>query len=137
MAENLRAAVGQLVRAARTTDTLPSGEAAVLGHLDREGPATTAELASWRRIRHQSAARSVKELVDAGLVRPAPHESDGRKIVLHITAAGRERLDRQRRARADRLAAAIDDALDPAERAELARSVELLTRLTDHLRRDP
>ncbi|WP_328606666.1 MarR family winged helix-turn-helix transcriptional regulator [Amycolatopsis sp. NBC_00345] len=137
LAEDLRAAVGHLVRAARTTDTLPSGEAAVLGHLDREGPATTAELAQWRQIRHQTAARTVKDLVDAGLVRTAPHESDGRKVVLHLTPAGHARLDSHRRARADRLAAAIDDALDPAERTELVRCVELLTRLTGHLRQEP
>ncbi|HEY2063205.1 MAG TPA: MarR family transcriptional regulator [Amycolatopsis sp.] len=137
LAEDLRAAVGHLVRAARTTGTLPAGEAAVLGHLDREGPATTAEIAQWRQIRHQTAARVVKDLVDAGLVRTAPHESDGRKVVLHITPDGRARLGSHRRARADRLAAAIDDALDPAERTELVRCVDLLTRLTGHLRQEP
>lgn len=65
LAEDLRQAIGELVRAVRAADTMPSGEAAILGHLDRGGPQTTADLAHRRGVTHQSAAKSVKELLGA------------------------------------------------------------------------
>ncbi|MDJ1134499.1 MarR family winged helix-turn-helix transcriptional regulator [Streptomyces iconiensis] len=133
LAEDLREAIGELVRAVRTADTMPPGEAAVLGHLDRSGPQTTAELAHRRGVTHQSAAKSVKELIDSGWVRAAPHPSDGRKLVLHLTDTGRARLQQERSQRATWLNTAIHDALNPDERRQLRDCVTLLTRLTTRI----
>ncbi len=79
---------------------------------------------------HQSAAKSVKELLGDGLVRTEPHPSDGRKLLLHITDAGRARLQRERAQRAGWLGTAIRDTLSPDERRRLRDCVPLLTRLT-------
>ncbi|MFJ2958233.1 MarR family transcriptional regulator [Streptomyces sp. NBC_00669] len=133
LAEDLRQAIGELVRAVRTADTMPPGEAAILGHLDRSGPQTTAALAHRRGVTHQSAAKSVKELIDRGSVRAEPHASDGRKILLHLTDAGRTRLQQERSRRATWLNAAIADALDHHERRQLRDCVPLLVRLTAHI----
>ncbi|WP_369215706.1 MarR family winged helix-turn-helix transcriptional regulator [Streptomyces flavofungini] len=134
LAEELRLAVGQLVRAVRTADTMPPGEAAVLGYLDRDGPLTTADVAQRRGVSHQSAAKAVKELLARGLLRTEPHPSDGRKLLLHLTPEGGERLSEERRRRADWLGAAIGDALDPEQRDTLAAAVPLLSRLAEHLK---
>lgn len=48
LAEELRLTIGRLVRTVRAVDTMPPGEAAVLGYLDRGGPLTTAEIAQQR-----------------------------------------------------------------------------------------
>ena len=133
LAENLRHAIGELVRAARTADTMPAGEAAILGHLDRGGPQTTAELAHQRGVTHQSASKSVKQLLAEDLVRIEPHETDGRKLLLHITDLGRTRLAEERAQRADWLDAAIRDTLKPAERELLQECVPLLRGLTAHI----
>ncbi|MEV6127568.1 MarR family transcriptional regulator [Streptomyces violaceusniger] len=133
LAEDLRQAIGELVRAVRAADTMPSGEAAILGHLDRGGPQTTADLAPRRGVTHQSAAKSVKELLGAGLVRTEPHPSDGRKLLLDITDTGRARLQRERAQRATWLGAAISDALSPDEQRRLRDCVPLLTRLTTRI----
>jgi DNA-binding MarR family transcriptional regulator len=133
LAEDLRQTIGELVRAVRRVDTMPPGEAAVLGYLDRSGPLTTAELAQRRGVTHQSAAKSVKELTGDGLVRGEPHPDDGRKLLLHITDAGRECLHRERGRRADTLTGAIEDAFDTAERERLRDCVALLSRLTARL----
>lgn len=133
LAEDLRQAIGELVRAVRAADTMPSGEAAILGHLDRGGPQTTADLAHRRGVTHQSAAKSVKELLGAGLVRTEPHPSDGRKLLLDITDTGRARLQQERAQRATWLGAAISDALSPDEQRRLRDCVPLLTRLTTHI----
>ncbi|MFD2421768.1 MarR family winged helix-turn-helix transcriptional regulator [Amycolatopsis pigmentata] len=133
LAEDLRQAVGALVRAVRAVDTMPAGEAAILGYLDRDGPQTTADLAHRRNVTHQSATKSVKELLGAALVRAEPHSDDGRKLLLHITNSGRARLRQERAQRATSLSGAIHDALTPHERQRLRDCVPLLIRLTTHL----
>jgi DNA-binding MarR family transcriptional regulator len=134
LAEDLRLTIGQLVRTVRTADTMPPGEAAVLGYLDRIGPLTTADLAQQRGVSHQSAAKAVKELLGQGLVRAEAHPSDGRKLLLHLTPAGSERLAEERRRRADWLGTAIDDVLNSDERETLAAALPLLSRLTARLK---
>ncbi|WP_329557418.1 MarR family winged helix-turn-helix transcriptional regulator [Streptomyces sp. NBC_00696] len=134
LAEELRQTVGQLVRVVRAADTMPPGEAAVLGYLNREGPLTTADVAQQRGVSHQSAAKAVKELSAQGLVRTEPHPSDGRKLLLHITPAGSDRLAQERQGRADSLGTAISATLDTAERGTLAAALPLLSRLTAHLK---
>ncbi|MFE2647115.1 MarR family winged helix-turn-helix transcriptional regulator [Streptomyces nigra] len=133
LAEELRRSIGELVRAVRTVDTMPPGEAAVLGFLDRDGPLTTADLARLRGVTHQSATKSVKDLSAAGLVRAEPHPDDGRKLLLHLTDAGRSRLQRERTLRAGALGAAIRDTFDADEVRQLSESVTLLSRLTARL----
>lgn len=133
LAEELRATIGSLVRRARAADALPGNQAAALGLLDREGAATIAELASRSRVRHQSMSRVVGQLREQGAVRAAADPRDGRSVLLHITDRGRRLLNQDRRRRADQLAGAIDAELDPAEREQLARAIELLQRLTTRI----
>ncbi|MCX4729013.1 MarR family winged helix-turn-helix transcriptional regulator [Streptomyces sp. NPDC090052] len=133
LAEELRRSLGELVRAVRAVDTMPPGEAAILGFLDRGGPLTTADLARLRGVTHQSAAKSVKELSAGGLVHVEQHPDDGRKLLLHLTDAGRSRLQRERTLRAGALGAAIRETFDPDEKLRLSESVALLSRLTARL----
>ncbi|WEH40454.1 MarR family transcriptional regulator [Streptomyces sp. NBC_01218] len=134
LAEELRLTVGQLVRAVRTADTMPPGEAAVLGYLDRGGPLTAADIAQRRGVSHQSATKAVKELLGQGFVRAEPHPLDGRKLLLHLTAAGTDRLAQERGRRAQWLGTAIEEALGSDDRETLAAALPLLARLTAHLR---
>ncbi|MFB6560263.1 MULTISPECIES: MarR family winged helix-turn-helix transcriptional regulator [unclassified Streptomyces] len=133
LAEELRLTIGRLVRTVRTADEMPSGEAAVLGYLDRSGPLTTADIAQQRGVSHQSAAKAVKELLAQGLVHAEAHPSDGRKLLLHLTPTGSGRLAEERRRRADRLGTAINDVLSSDERKTLEAALPLLSRLTSHL----
>ncbi|GHF40464.1 MarR family winged helix-turn-helix transcriptional regulator [Streptomyces morookaense] len=134
LAEELRLTVGRLVRTVRAADTMPSGEAAVLGYLDRGGPLTTADVAHRWGVSHQSAARAVKDLLGQGLLHAEAHPSDGRKLLLHLTPAGSDRLAEERRRRADWLGTAISEALAPDEREALAKVLPLLSRLDAHLK---
>ncbi|MFI9265210.1 MarR family winged helix-turn-helix transcriptional regulator [Streptomyces werraensis] len=133
LAEELRLTIGRLVRTVRTADTMPPGEAAVLGYLDRGGPLTTAEIAARRGVTHQSAAKTVKDLLAQNFVRAEAHPGDGRKLLLHLTQTGRDRLAEERRRRADWLGAAINDVLDADERRTLEAALPLLSRLSTHL----
>ncbi len=131
LAEALRAVVGRLVRSVRAVDTLPLGEAAALGTLERNGPQTTAQLANARGVRHQSMAKTVERLAADGLVAKTPHETDGRKVLLAITPLGRETIMAERGRRADRMAEIIDVELSADEQATLAKAVDLLARIAD------
>jgi DNA-binding MarR family transcriptional regulator len=136
LAEELRQSLGKLVRAVRAVDTMPPGEAAVLGFLDRDGPLTTTDLARLRGVTHQSAAKSVKDLSAADLVRGEQHPDDGRKLLLHLTDAGRSRLQQERTRRSGALGAAIRETFGPEEQRRLRESVVLLSRLTARLTGD-
>ena len=128
-AGELRLALGRLVRRVRAESSVPLGQLAVLGVLDREGPRTTSDLAAAQQVRHQSMARTVGQLVALGHVAQAPHPSDGRKTVLSVTAAGRARLEDERTRRVDWLARAIEEQLTPEELRVLRRATALLERL--------
>ncbi|MGF1428877.1 MarR family winged helix-turn-helix transcriptional regulator [Kitasatospora sp. LaBMicrA B282] len=130
LAADLRAALGDLVRQVRHAESaLPQSQAGALGWLVREGPHTTAELADRQRVRHQSMARTVTLLLQAGLIRQEPHPTDGRKLVLTATEAGRATLHEQRRRREVHLATAIERELTDPEQATLRAAVELLRRI--------
>ncbi|MBV6699514.1 MarR family transcriptional regulator [Kitasatospora aureofaciens] len=130
LAAELRAAIGELVRALRPDDTLPQNQAGVLGLLVRDERAyTVAELAARQRVRHQSMARTVALLTETGLVTQQPHATDGRKLLITATEAGRAALLEQRARREARIAAAIEARLTPEEQAQLRASVDLLRRL--------
>ncbi|MFD7534749.1 MarR family winged helix-turn-helix transcriptional regulator [Streptomyces sp. NPDC059819] len=131
LAEELRQVIGELVRKVRAADSMPAGEAASLGHLDRGGPLTAADLAHLRGVTHQAASKSVKELLGRGLVDVTPHPSDGRKLLLRITELGRDHLQRERSQRAHWLDTAIQ-ALDPEERQKLRECVPVMVHLAAH-----
>ncbi|MFJ2861809.1 MarR family winged helix-turn-helix transcriptional regulator [Kitasatospora sp. NPDC087314] len=130
LAADLRAAVGELVRSLRPDDALPQNQAGVLGLLVRdEHSYTVAELATRQRVRHQSMARTVALLTEAGLVTQQPHPTDGRKLLVTATGAGRAALLEQRARREARIATAIEARLTPEEQERLRAAVELLHRL--------
>ncbi|WP_435126608.1 MarR family winged helix-turn-helix transcriptional regulator [Actinacidiphila sp. bgisy144] len=129
LAATLRSTVGALVRATRAVDRLAPIPATVLGLLDRQGPMTTADLATRRGVRHQTMAATVKELAEAGYVSGGPHPADARKKVLTLTAAGARALEADRHQRVGALAQALAGSLDREERRTLARALPLLDRV--------
>jgi DNA-binding MarR family transcriptional regulator len=131
LAEQLRASIGRFVRAARAgADTLTPPHAQALGLLDRKGELSIAALAEYRGVRHQSMSRTVMELEELDFVERRRNPLDGRGFILALTAAGREALDRDRRARRDWMAQALGELLAPEERAQLSALPELLDRLS-------
>jgi DNA-binding MarR family transcriptional regulator len=129
LAHELRETLGRLVRRLRAEPGPPAGQMAVLGRLDRLGPAGTSDLAAEQRMRPQSMAQIVHELEAAGLVTGRPDPGDRRRTLLELTPDGRATLRRARAAREDWLAEALERELDAEERALLERAVELLDRV--------
>ncbi|MEV6344422.1 MarR family transcriptional regulator [Actinoplanes sp. NPDC051851] len=131
LAEELRQAIGRFVRTTRAhADTLPAAQAETLGHLDRDGAQTIAELANRRGVKHQSMSRTVGELEALAFVSRAPNPADGRGFVITLTDGGAEALATDRASRRDWVADAIATRLTPDEQRLLTAVPDLLNRLS-------
>lgn len=130
-AAQLSLVAAQLIRRLRAESAFPAHQLMVLGRLEREGPRTTSQLAVSERVRPQSMAASVADLVAGGLVLRRPDPDDGRQVLLALTDDGATVLERERGTRTSWLAAAIARELDDADRAVLDQAVVLVRRLLD------
>lgn len=131
LAADVRTVVGALVRRFRQDRTIPQPQVAALSWLVRKGPKTTSQLAALERVRPQSMASTVAQLEDAAFIERRPHPTDGRQTLIDLTDAGRDVMNAYFQAGESWVAEAIDAQLSVAERAELARGLELLGRLVD------
>lgn len=116
------------LRAERADDSLTLTQLAALASLQRHGPLTPGELAAHERVQPPSMTRVVAALEQRGLVVRTPHPTDGRQVLLSVTAAADRLLLANRRRReawlVERLAL-----LSPQERAVLHEAAPLLERL--------
>ena len=131
LAHELRETVGRLIRRLRAEPGPPFAQLAVLGRLDREGPASISDLAAADRMRPQSMAQTVRDLEDAGLVSRRPDPEDGRRSIVELTPAGLETLHATRARREDWLTQTLDRELDAEQRELLRRALTLLGRVAD------
>jgi DNA-binding MarR family transcriptional regulator len=128
-ASELRIVLGQLVRRLRREYSFPVAQASVLSRLDREGAQTTSALAAAERVRPQSMAQTLAELEAGELIARRPDPADGRRVLIELTARGRERLREDRRRREGWLTEAIAAELTEAEQQILIQALPLLRRL--------
>jgi len=131
LATDLREVVGRMIRRLRTEFAMPLTQAAVLGHLDREGAQSIGELAARENVRPQSMSQTLAELEALGLVNRASDAADGRRIIISLTDEGLAKLTEERARRDGWLAQAISE-LTPAERQTLADATAILRRISDH-----
>ncbi len=132
-ASTLRLAVmrfSRRVRAERAVDTMSDGQIAVLGWLRLRGPHTLGELAERERVSAPSMNRTVNCLEESGYVTRTPDDSDRRKVIIDLSAAGREVVAETARLRDAWLEGALSD-FTPAERATLAQAAALLARIAE------
>jgi DNA-binding MarR family transcriptional regulator len=138
LATELRALFGKLKRRLREQagagDLTPS-QISVLLRLEREGPATTSNLARLEGMRPQSMGAVIAALEAAGLVSGAPDPTDGRQTILSLTDACRTWVEEQRAARQDWLTRSLQARLSSHEQDQLAEAVALLRRLVDDWRK--
>jgi DNA-binding MarR family transcriptional regulator len=102
---------------------------AILQRILDKGPTTAAALAAAEHVSQQAVAQSVAILKEAGLVRGDRDATDGRKVLISVTAAGRELFESLLNSRKAWLVEAIDAMIGPAERPNLDITIELLERL--------
>jgi DNA-binding MarR family transcriptional regulator len=129
LAADLREALRPLWRRFGEHRTLSMGKTGIMASLERHGALAATDLAARERISHQAVANAIRELADLGLVSRSPDPGDGRRTLVTLTDAGRERLVSERAAGQEWLIRAVADGLSESERATLAAAVPLLRRL--------
>jgi len=132
IAHEFRETLGRVIRRLRAEGGQPPvGQMAVLGRLDREGPASTSDLAAAERMRPQSMAQTVRDLESGGLVSRRPDPDDGRRALVELTPAGLEQLLTTRARREGWLAELFEHEFTAAERETLRAALPLLRRIAD------
>ena len=132
IAHEFRETLGRVIRRLRAEGGQPPvGQMAVLGRLDREGPASTSDLAAAERMRPQSMAQTVRDLESAGLVSRRPDPDDGRRALVELARAGLDRLPTTRARREGWLAELFEREFTAAERETLRAALPLLRRIAD------
>jgi len=131
LAHELRDTIGRLVRRLRAEPGPSAGRLAVLGRLDRDGPASISDLAAGERMRPQSMAQTVHDLETGGLVSRRPDPADGRRVFIELTAQGLEALQTTRARRETWLTEVLEGKLTADERGLLRDAIVLLSRIAD------
>ena len=124
-------AIGLLVRrvrAAAASHELSLTESAVMARLDRDGPATIADLARSESMRPQSMGTTIAALEERGLVERRPHPTDGRQVNIELTGKGAAVRQSAGDAKRTWLAKAISR-LEEDEQQTLFRAGEIIRRL--------
>ncbi len=131
LVEALLQSTGQLLRRLRAEGN-PAGltwsQSAALARLQKEGPATTADLARAEGVKPQSMGATMAGLERDGLVERRQHPTDGRQALYEPTALGLETRARQRLLKREWLAAAMAD-LDEQEKQALSVALHTIRRL--------
>jgi DNA-binding MarR family transcriptional regulator len=136
VAAALRVSMGLLLRRLRQVGVpgeLTVPETSALARLDRNGPATSSELARTEQISPQSMGATLAALEARGLVERHPDPGDGRRVVLSITEAGQRMVHDKRNARTQQLAKALTGGFTPAEISQLMAAAPLLERLAQSI----
>ncbi len=107
---------------------LSLGAMAVLGCLHRNGELTVGELAGHERVQPPSMTRTVNCLEEGGYVTRRPHDTDGRQVVVALSARGKDVVLADRARRDAWLAQGLMD-LTAEERAVLRKAAPILEQL--------
>ncbi len=135
-AARLRMAIVRTARRLRQEATGAGGTeltptaASALATVDRHGPLTPSELAEIERVKRPTATRTLRALIDAGLVDRTPDPDDGRSALVSVSATGRERLRRLRGRKNAYLARRMRD-LPTEDVATLERAASILERILE------
>ncbi|HTJ27350.1 MAG TPA: MarR family transcriptional regulator [Candidatus Limnocylindria bacterium] len=134
LAQSLRVLIRRLrqrILSETGNEGITPSQRSLLALLYDDGPHTQADLAAKEHVRPQSLALVLAGLESLRYVTRRPHETDGRRILIVITAAGRRLLEDERARRTSWLVDALARELSAQELRELARAVPILEKLAD------
>ncbi|RKP53660.1 MarR family winged helix-turn-helix transcriptional regulator [Pararobbsia silviterrae] len=103
---------------------------AVLTRLEKEGAMTSADLARAERIKPQSMSSAIASLVTMGLIERHAHPTDGRQMLIKLSAKGTKLRRTTREAKHAWLAQAITR-LNKQEQALLFKAGALIARMVE------
>ncbi|MGI5140391.1 MULTISPECIES: MarR family winged helix-turn-helix transcriptional regulator [unclassified Streptomyces] len=132
-ARDLRVVFSRLRRRIREVagdEELTPSQVSALTLISKGGAATASTLASAEGVRPQSMAATLAVLEQFGLIRRSPDPDDGRRQLVTLTEAGRERVEGDQQAREEWLTRALQDRYTEEERQTVLAALALMERLT-------
>ena len=135
LASDLRTAVSRLTKKLRKKSITGQGlsmterSSLVLLHQNKE--MLPSELASMEKITNQSMSQILGHLMELGYINRKASETDKRKVIISLTAAGEEMILRVRSERDEWLAKAIEATCDEEEIERIKKAIGPLTKLID------
>jgi len=134
-AEEFALAIGLILRRVRAKAPAELREfswtqKSVLSRLEKEGPATSADLARAEGVTPQSMGTAITALEDMGLVERKAHPTDGRQMVVKLTAKGMSLRQHTKTSTETWLAQALEK-LDKQELAILFKAGEIMQRMAE------
>ncbi|MGW2930485.1 MarR family winged helix-turn-helix transcriptional regulator [Streptomyces sp. NPDC055722] len=132
-ARDLRVVFSRLRRRIREVagdEELTPSQVSALTLISKGGAATASTLASAEGVRPQSMAATLAALEQLGLIRRSPDPDDGRRQLVTLTEAGRERVEGDQQAREEWLTRALQDRYTEEERQTVLAALALMERLT-------
>ena len=133
-ARDLRVVLSRLrrrIREVATDEDLTPSQESALTLVGKHGAATASALASAEGVRPQSMAATLAALDQHGLIRRSPDPEDGRRQLVTLTEAGRERIEGNRQVRGEWLARAFEDRYTERERRTILDALALMERLSE------
>ncbi|TFV72601.1 MarR family transcriptional regulator [Blastococcus sp. CT_GayMR19] len=101
---------------------------AALSTLKRHGPMSPGELAAHERVQPPSMTRVVVALEGMGMVTRTAHPTDGRQVIIGLTAAAEDLLAAEARAREAWLSSRLQQ-LSADDRATLREAAAIMDKL--------
>ncbi|HET9502736.1 MAG TPA: MarR family transcriptional regulator [Hymenobacter sp.] len=133
LATELRTVVTRLVKKLRahspTRDKLSLTERSVVRQLDQHPHLLPSELAEMEKVTTQSMSQILRHLAERGYVLRQPSPTDGRKVHIVLSDAGRQLLQTARQERDEWLHAVLTEQCSAAELAALQQVLPVLTKL--------
>ncbi|GAA2383976.1 MarR family winged helix-turn-helix transcriptional regulator [Dactylosporangium salmoneum] len=117
-----------LLRQGNPPNDISLTAASTLRRLEREGPRRLTELATAEGVTQPAMTQLVQRLEREGLADRAADPADGRVVLVQITQAGIELLERRRAVRAAHMATLLEDVTGEDE-ALIAAALPALERL--------
>jgi DNA-binding MarR family transcriptional regulator len=113
-----------------STQKLSFTTLSVLHTLGRKGPQRLTALTTEEQVTQSAVTQIVTRLERDGLVERRADPTDGRAVLVHLTAAGAQVIDGRRAERISRLTD-LADGLTPQERTTIAAALPALARLVE------
>ncbi len=112
-------------------DNFSITEITALSYLHSEGQLSPSELAVLLKIKTQSMSDVLKRFTEQDLIDKSASESDKRKVLISLSAAGRLAVEKTRYERDEWLTNAIEHHLNKKEKQLLADAIALMDKLSD------
>jgi DNA-binding MarR family transcriptional regulator len=131
LASDLRLAVVRLnrrLRGQRGDTRVSLTQVSALSTLDMYGPMTPGTLAARERVQPPSMTRIIAGLEQLGFIDRVPHPTDGRQVIVSMSAAGAQFITDEVHAREVWMDGKLAE-LDPSERETLRAATAIIDRM--------